>query len=140
MTIVLDSGAIIASERNDPRFTAIIAAARKKRTPILVPTTVLAETWRGSSTNALAAKLIGSVDEFPELTFVTAQRTGALLARSRTAAIVDGHVVEVAIRMRPATIVTSDPKDIMYVLQSENVSCAVVGSNALKADVVVIPI
>ncbi|GAC1541090.1 MAG: hypothetical protein NVS2B17_18070 [Candidatus Velthaea sp.] len=140
MTIVLDSGAIIASERNDPRFTAIIAAARKKRTPILVPTTVLAETWRASSTNALAAKLIGSVDEFPELTFVTAQRTGALLARSRTAAIVDGHVVEVAIRMRPATIVTSDPKDIMYVLQSENVSCAVVGSNALKADVVVIPI
>jgi hypothetical protein len=38
--IVLDSGAIIASERNDPVLAALLKAARKNRTPILVPATV----------------------------------------------------------------------------------------------------
>jgi hypothetical protein len=77
--IILDSGAIIASERNDATFAAILKAARKDRTPILVPATVVAETWRGASTHARTAHLLGSVDGFPELNEQTARRVGALL-------------------------------------------------------------
>ena len=85
MRIILDSGAIIASERNDATLAAILKAARKDRTPILVPATVVAETWRGASTHARTARLFGSVDGFSELSEQTARRVGTLLAISRTA-------------------------------------------------------
>lgn len=130
MRIILDSGAIIASERNDATLAAILKAARKNRTPILVPATVVAETWRGASTHARAAHLFGSVDSFPELNEQTARQVGALLAISRTAQIVDGNVVAIAIALRPATIVTSDVNDISHLLQSAKIPHALFGARA----------
>ena len=130
MRIIFDSGAIIASERNDATLAAILKAARKDRTPILVPATVVAETWRGASTHARTAHLFGSVDGFPELNEQTARRVGALLAISRTAEIVDGNVVAIAIALRPATIVTSDVNDITHLLQSAKISYALFGARA----------
>ncbi len=128
MRIILDSGAIIASERNDATLAAILKAARKNRTPILVPATVVAETWRGASAHARAAHLFGLVDGFPELNEQTARQVGALLAFSRTAQIVDGNVV--AIALRPATIVTSDVNDISHLLQSAKIPHALFGARA----------
>jgi fructose/tagatose bisphosphate aldolase len=87
--IVLDSGAIIASERNDPLIAAILKAARKNRSPVIVPASVVAETWRGPTTHPRASQLFGSIDAFPELSETSARRVGALLAISKTAAIVD---------------------------------------------------
>jgi predicted nucleic acid-binding protein len=139
--IILDSGAIIASERNDPRLAAILKAARKNRTPILVPATVVAETWRGPSTHARTAHLFGSVDGFPELNEQSARRVGALLAISQTAAIVDGNVVAIAIALRPATIVTSDVHDVTHLLQSARIPHAVFGTRmSAAAQVIIIPI
>ena len=141
MRIILDSGAIIASERNDPRLAAILKAARKNRTPILVPATVVAETWRGPSPHARAAHLFGSVDGFPELNEQSARRVGALLAISQTAAIVDGNVVAIAIALRPATIVTSDVHDVTHLLQSARIPHAVFGTRmSAAAQVIIIPI
>lgn len=141
MRIVLDSGAVIASERNDPKLAAILLAARKNRTPILVPATVVAETWRGPSTHARTAHLFGSIDAFPELTEQSARRVGALLAISRTAAIVDGNVVAIAIALRPATIVTSDVHDVTHLLQSAKIRHGVFGARIpAAAEVIVIPI
>ena len=139
MTVILDSGAIIAAERSDPRFTAFMAAARKRRTPVLVPTVVIAETWRGASTHPMAAKLLGSIDAFPALDVDGARRTGELLALSATAAIVDGTVVTLALRSRPSTIVTSDPRDIAQLLTAAGVSFALhAAKNAANADVVIV--
>jgi predicted nucleic acid-binding protein len=128
--IILDSGAIIASERNDATLAAILKAARKDRTPILVPATVIAETWRGASTHTRTAHLFGSVDGFPELNEQTARRVGALLVISRTAEIVDGNVVAMAIALRPATIVTSDVNNITDLLHSAKISYALFGARA----------
>jgi hypothetical protein len=128
--IILDSGAIIASERNDAMLAAVLKAARKDRTPILVPATVVAESWRGASAHARTAHLFGSVDGFPELNEQTARRVGALLAISRTAEIVDGSVVAIAIALRPATIVTSDVDDITHLLHSAKISYALFGARA----------
>jgi len=139
--IILDSGAIIASERNDPTLGAILKAARKNRTPILVPATVVAETWRGPSTHARAAHLFGSVDGFPELNEQSARQVGALLAISKTAAIVDGNVVAIAIALRPATIVTSDVHDVTHLLQSAKIPHAVFGARvSATAQVIIIRI
>jgi predicted nucleic acid-binding protein len=136
--IILDSGAIIASERNDPIVAALLTAARKNRTPILLPATVVAEIWRGPSTHPRAAALLGSVDSFPELNEESAKRVGALLAISKTAAVVDGNVVEVAIARPPATIVTSDVKDITHLLRSAKVPHALFGGRASTAARVII--
>jgi hypothetical protein len=139
--IILDSGAIIASERNDATLAAILKAARKNRTQILVPATVVAETWRGASTHARVAHLFGSVDGFPELNEQTARQVGALLAISKTAAIVDGNVVALAIALRPTTIVTSDVPDITHLLQSAKIPHALFGTRVpATAQVIVIRI
>ena len=138
MRIILDSGAIIASERNDPTLAAILKAARKNRTPILVPATVVAETWRGPSTHARTAHLFGSIDGFPELNEQSARRVGALLAVSKTAAVVDGHVVAIAIALRPATIVTSDVHDVTHLLKSAKIPHALFGARVPAAAQVII--
>lgn len=139
MRIVLDSGAIIASERNDPLIAAILKAARKNRTPVIVPASVVAETWRGPTTHPRAAQLFGSIDAFPELSETSARRVGALLAISKTAAIVDGHVVAVALALRPSTIVTSDVGDVTHLLRSAQVPHEMFGSRKLaRADIIVI--
>jgi hypothetical protein len=135
--IILDSGAIIASERNDPTVAAILKAARKNRTPILVPATVVAETWRGPSTHARTAHLFGSIDGFPALNEQSARQVGALLALSKTGAIVDGNVVAVAIALRPATIVTSDVNDVTHLLKTARIPHALFGAR-VPADAQVI--
>jgi predicted nucleic acid-binding protein len=136
--IILDSGAIIASERNDPTLAAILKAARKNRTPILVPATVVAETWRGPRAHARTAHLFGSVDGFPELNEQSARHVGALLAISKTAAIVDGNVVAIAIALRPATIVTSDVHDVTHLLKSAKIPHALFGARVSAAAQVII--
>jgi len=139
--IILDSGAIIASENNDPTLAALLKAARKNRTPILVPATVVAETWRGPSTHPRTASLFGSVDGFPELNEQSARQVGALLAISKTAAIVDGNVVAIAIAQSPATIVTSDVNDITHLLQSAKVPHALFGRRVpASAQVVIVKV
>lgn len=141
MRIILDSGAIIASENNDPTLAALLKAARKNRTPILVPATVVAETWRGPSTHPRAASLFGSVDGFPELNEKSARPVGALLAISKTAAIVDGNVVAIAIAQPPATIVTSDVNDITHLLQSAKVPHALFGGRVpASAQVIIVKV
>ena len=138
MRIILDSGAIIASELNDPTLAAILKAARKNRTLILVPATVVAATWRGPSTHARTAHLFGSVDGFPELNEQSARQVGALLALSKTAAIVDGNVVAIAIALRPATIVTSDVHDVTHLLKSARIPHALFGARVPAAAQVII--
>lgn len=141
MRIILDSGAIIASENNDPTLAALLKAARKNRTPILLPATVVAETWRGPSTHPRTASLFGSVDGLPELNEKSARQVGALLAISKTAAIVDGNVVAIAIAQPPATIVTSDVNDITHLLQSAKVPHALFGGRVpASAQVIIVKV
>ncbi len=141
MRIIFDSGAIIASEKNEPTVAALLKAARKNRTPILVPATVVAETWRGPSTHPRTASLFGAVDGFPELNEQGARQVGALLALSGTAAVVDGNVVALAIAQPPATIVTSDVNDIAHLLQSAKVPHALFGGRvAADAQVIIVKV
>jgi len=63
---------------------------------------------------------------------------GALLAISKTAAIVDGNVVAIAIALRPATIVTSDVHDVTHLLESAKIPHAVFGARVFAAAQVII--
>jgi hypothetical protein len=68
----------------------------------------------------------------------SARQVGALLALSKTAAIVDGNVVAIAIALRPATIVTSDVHDVTHLLKSAKIPHALFGARVPAAAQVII--
>lgn len=109
---VLDTGALVAFERNDRRVVAIVARALKHGDILFVPAAVVAQAWRdGSRQNRLARLLGSSLCDVVELDDYRARAAGQLCGRSGTADIVDSSVVVIA-RERGARIITSDPRDL----------------------------
>jgi predicted nucleic acid-binding protein len=106
--LTLDSGALIAAEKHVRRFLVIWAAALERGARITVPAVVLAQVWRGNS--PAIARLLPACD-IQDLDEPAAKLVGKLLARSRTADVIDAAVV-VGAAARGDAIVTSDPGDI----------------------------
>ena len=106
--LTLDTGALLAAERRDRRFTKRIAVALARGARITLPAVVLAQAWRGNS--PILALLIRScvVEPYDE---PRARRAGELLAKSRTADVVDATVALGAV-LRGDTILTSDREDL----------------------------
>jgi hypothetical protein len=106
--LTLDSGALIAAEKGARSVWQFLKAAKERGTPVTVPSTVLAQAWRGNS--AVIARLLAGceVEPFDE---IAARRTGTLLAKSRTADVVDAAVVVSAVG-RGDAILTADVDDI----------------------------
>jgi hypothetical protein len=92
--IVLDAGALIALDRNHNRMWARVRLARSRRARIFVPSTVVAQVWRGSASQALLARALGlcSVAPFDPV----AREIGVLCGRTQTSDICDAHVALVA--------------------------------------------
>ena len=114
--IVYDAGALVAADRGDRQLWAQFAAAISERRPIVVPSPVLTQAWRGWRTQARLARLLGgchvvSPDE------KLAKEAGVLLGRSNTTDAVDAIVVATAVALR-AAIVTSDIRDINGLVDS----------------------
>lgn len=109
-TLVLDTGALIAVERYDRSIWAILAEARERGTETVVPTTVLAQTWRGGPRSAAVARLLDAsvVDALDER---RAKEVGIRLGARGGSDVTDGHVACVATN-RKAVVATSDPDDI----------------------------
>ena len=109
MSIVLDSGALIALERNDrPLWTALKLAALDDE-DILVPSAALAQVWRGTARQARLASAL----EFCTLASfdAVARAVGELCGRTRTKDIADAQVAIVA-GTRGDVLYTSDPGDM----------------------------
>lgn len=106
--LTLDSGALIALERRDRRFTALWREHLLRGVRVTVPAPVVGQVWRGNS--PLVARLLAAseVEVFDEQ---LARGVGELLARARTADVVDAVVVLGAVARKDA-VVTSDPDDI----------------------------
>lgn len=107
--VVLDAGALIALERNDRRIWAALKLAARHGDEILVPSTVIAEVWRGTPSQALLASALSycAISSFD----VLARRVGELCGRTRTKDICDAHVALVTASHGDA-VYTSDPEDI----------------------------
>lgn len=110
MKLVLDSGALLALERNDRpmwrRFKAALLAGR-------VPVThggVVGQAWRGrGSRQALLAKALAGVEVRP-LDQALGRSAGELLAATRGADVIDAALTLLA--GDGDHIITSDPHDI----------------------------
>lgn len=108
--LVLDAGALIAVERFDRSMWAILAEARERGTDTLIPSTVLAQAWRGGPRSAPLARLLEACDVDP-LDERRAKEVGIRLGARGVSDVPDAHVACCATARR-ALVATSDPDDI----------------------------
>lgn len=111
--VVLDAGALIALERNDRAVWAAVKVAASRSTEVIVPSTALAQVWRGSAAQAQLAKALQFcvIAPFDPL----ARRVGELCGRCKTSDICDAHVAIIASR-HGEWLYTSDPHDMRRLL------------------------
>ena len=107
--IVLDTGALIALGRSDRALWAALKLAALRSSDVLVPSTVLAQVWRGKASQARLSRalehcVIASFDSM-------ARAVGELCGRAKTADICDAHVAIVA-ATEGDVLYTSDPRDM----------------------------
>jgi hypothetical protein len=110
--VTLDTGALIAFERNDRKLVGLLARALELGWSIAVPAGVVGQAWRDGRRQARLARLLGSRDvEVEGLDDQAAREAGQLCGVSRTADVIDASVVLCA-RRRRHRVVTSDAADI----------------------------
>ncbi len=121
--IVLDAGAFIGIDRGDRAVAALLRVIWEEGLPILSSAAVVAQVWRGGSAQARLARVLAGV-EVRALNPEDAKRTGFLLALSKTADVVDGHVALLV--GGGDRVLTSDPKGIEALLAAREVSATVI--------------
>jgi predicted nucleic acid-binding protein len=110
--LTLDTGALIAFERNDRRVVALVAQALQHKLEVAVPAGVVAQVWRDGRRQARLARLLGADSvEVEALDDRRARRAGQLCGVRQTTDIVDASVVLCA-RERGHRIATSDVEDL----------------------------
>jgi len=110
MGLTLDTGALIALERDERRAWRVVAAHQRRDAPITVPTPVLAQFWRKRWIAPRFRKLMGEVS-FDSTTTELARGAGELLGRTATSDAVDA-IVACGAAARGDVILTSDPEDL----------------------------
>ena len=110
--VTFDAGGLIAVDRADRRVIVLLARAAELGLRVTVPATALAQAMREPARQARLSRLVRQ----PKTAIVAldgpdATQVGILLAASRTADVVDAHVV-ICARRNGDSIVTSDPKDL----------------------------
>jgi hypothetical protein len=110
MSLVLDSGALIALEKNDRVMWRRLKAALLARTVPVSHGGIVGQVWRGGGPRqALLARALEGIDIRP-LDEGLGRAAGALLARVDGADVIDAALVLLA--EDSDDIVTSDPEDI----------------------------
>lgn len=110
--VVLDAGALIALERSDRGLWAALKLTALAGEDVIVPSTVVAQVWRGTKRQAQLARALAHCAVAP---FDAAARTvGELCGKARTTDICDAHVAIVAATSR--VLYTSDPLDLRRLL------------------------
>ena len=109
IVVTLDTGALIAMERQKPRAVMLLRAAREHRAQLCVITPVVAEWWRGRTDVRDRIKGAVTIVPFP---LRSAEAAGAALGKLRTATAVDVMVMAFAATVGGALVYTSDVGDL----------------------------
>lgn len=110
--VTLDTGALIAVERGDPRLQALLDEAHAAGAELAVPAGVIAQSWRGGTRQSRLARFLrlATVTVVP-LDEPQARAAGVLCGRAGTADIVDASVV-ICARDRGYAVISSDSDDL----------------------------
>ena len=110
--VTLDSGGLIALDRDDRRVIVLLARARQIGAPVTVSASALARAIRKPEHQARLSRLVRQpTTQVANLDRVDATSVGRLLAASGTSDIADAHVV-ICARRAGQPVVTSDPGDL----------------------------
>ncbi len=107
--VTLDTGALIAAERNDRAFWAFFKEASEREVVPVIPAPVLAQAWR-SPRQARLAQVVKACFVEP-LEEGLAKTAGELLGWAKVSDVVDAAVVAGAAG-RGDVVLTSDPRDL----------------------------
>lgn len=111
-SVVLDSGALIAFERNDRRIRRLVELALEHDQVLHVPAGVVAQVWRDGSRQVRLVRLVGSgMLAIRSLDLDEARVVGVMSGSAGTGDVVDASVALLA-RRHQALVVTSDPDDL----------------------------
>ena len=108
-SLVLDAGALIALERDDRSVWVALKNAALSDDDVIVPSTALAQVWRGSRNQARLSLALQHCVVAPFDTIV--RRVGELCGQAGTSDICDAHVAWVA-ATQGDVLYTSDPSDL----------------------------
>lgn len=112
--VVLDTGALIALDRNVRSAWALLRVAADEGAIVHVPAGVIAQAWRDGSRQALLSRALRHCDEIA-LDGSIARAAGLLCGRVGTSNVIDATVALAAAavdRAGEVTVVTTDPDDI----------------------------
>jgi hypothetical protein len=121
--LVLDAGALVAVERGSRDVIALIKRERLAGRAPLTHGGVVGQVWRGGGRQASLARLLPGLDVVA-LGADLGRRAGALLARSRTADVIDAALALLA--QDGDEILTSDADDLRAVVAASGVHADVV--------------
>ena len=119
MALVLDAGGSIAVDRLDRKVGAILRVAQQENLRVRTSATVVAQVWRSGSRQANLARVLTGID-VAALDMQTGRSVGEVLALSRTADVVDGHLGFIV--RSGDTVLTSDTNHIKKILGVRGVS------------------
>lgn len=123
MSLVFDAGALVAVDRRDRRVGAMLKVAQHERIPVRTSAAVVAQVWRNDTRQVhLARTLAGTAVD--ELDLGVGKLIGALLGRSRTRDVVDGHVASLV--TDGDQLLTSEPDDLRRLLDARAVEARIV--------------
>jgi hypothetical protein len=114
---ILDAGAFIALDKNDPVMWKRSNSDIKAKRQLLTHTGIVGQAWRKPTTQARLATALRSVRIDP-LTDELAKTTGLLLAKTRTSDVHDGALA--AMCKEGDVLYTSDPEDLVDLLEALN--------------------
>jgi len=115
MAVILDAGALVAYERNDPTVVAFLEASQRRQVTVRTSSAAVAQVWRAGSRQVRLIRLLRGVDE-RGLDPGVARRVGELLMLSTTADVVDGAVIDAA--LTGDRVLTSDPGDLTMLAEA----------------------
>jgi hypothetical protein len=111
MSLILDSGALIALERNDRSMWRRMKAAALQQEIAATHGGIVGQAWRGRGPrSALLAMALTSIDVRP-LDENLGKLTGELLARSKRNDVIDAALILLA--ADGDIVLTSDPDDLI---------------------------
>ena len=129
MTLVLDTGALIAIERGSRTVLARIQTALANGDEVHVPAGVIGQAWRRPNRQAVLSRTLKQCDEIP-LDGQTARSCGELCEKTATADVIDASVAVAAAdasRLRAGvTLLTSDRQDMRALLTALDTGAQVI--------------
>ena len=116
MSLILDSGGLIAFDRGDRDVAALVEATRRRRERAVTSSGCVAQAWRGGGPRqALLARLLRGLHEHgldPDVS----RSVGRLCDEATTTDVVDAHVALMA--HDGDVVITSDAKDLRKLLRA----------------------